>query len=835
MPTLNLINKIRIPFYMILKVFREKMKTVFASEQIVNTLGLLLICLFTASYLTKDVFSLLPPTGGDLGLHFQTVHFLKNIGFSNFTLRLWNPGNFAGEPLLVHYFPLPFILIGLMGFFIELGLAYKIGSFLPIFLLPLSVYFCVKKIGLKNSSPLITAGLILLFLYHETSPYYGSAYSTVNGNFTYAYAICFLFLGLGFLFEALKNNKISFSAICFFSATALSHAYIFIIVPIFFLSSLVFAKDKKQVFYWLKILVLTGVSVLLLSAWFLWPMIDNSQWITPHARYTGFNSFITAFTSSPILYLLYATLFICYFAIIALFVKRSPSNSYLKNFGYLSLWILPSLIYLGLSSTFPKIGLISYQTVYPALLCLIIPFSILYVFLLKDYSSKAISFLLALLNVLLHTLYPSFGFLFVSCFFVFCTFLIRGSLFDFLSKIWRHLFFWILPSLVYLGLFFIFPAIGLVDYRAISPILLFLSIIIGILYAFLLKIYFPKKVVFHSITLLTVLFCILWTSFHVDKLPDKIRYHYSGWYSKENYQDSKELYKHFKSGLSKPRIVSEYEPPKNLVAIEMLFRILPSSISRASLVGLYIESNLLSPAAHYLQDKISTIQECPLSFYLCPENNINTLDAKLELMGVGHLILATQESKEKIQKASYLIEDGNYGPWTLYKTKNPPQLIEPLYGSASIIKKTSGWRHKMNEWFDQYNGNHQWQLINVGTDVNNFKQAIESNTQKDCDTNVAVDFFGFDFETNCLHVPHIVKFAYHGSWKNSANDPIYLVSPGMIGIIPSQNKIRFDFGQNLSWKIAAYISILTFLLGLLIKIKDFIKTRKTATSSGWFF
>ena len=250
-------------------------------------LGLLLISLFTASYLTKDVFSLLPPTGDSLGLHFQTVHFLKDIGFPNFTLRLWNPGNFAGEPLLVHYFPLPFILIGLMGFFIDLQLAYNIGSLLPIFLLPLSVYFCMKKISLTPSASLIVTGFVLLFLYNEAIA--GSAFYTIRGRFVYAYAICFLFLGLGFLVQALKNNKISFSAICFFSATALSHAYIFIIVPVFFLSSLAFAKDKKQVIAWLKPLIFTGICVLLLSAWFLWPMIDNLQWITPHARYTGFN------------------------------------------------------------------------------------------------------------------------------------------------------------------------------------------------------------------------------------------------------------------------------------------------------------------------------------------------------------------------------------------------------------------------------------------------------------------------------------------------------------------------------------------------------------------
>ena len=329
----------------------------------------------------------------------------------------------------------------------------------------------------------------------------------------------------------------------------------------------------------------------------------------------------------------------------------------------MSLWILPSLIYIGLSSIFPRIGLISYQVVYPTLLSLIIPFSILYAFLLKDYFSKAISFSIALLAVLLHTTYPSFALIFIGCFFIFCTFLIRGSLLDFLSKIWRHLFFWILPSFVCLGLFFIFPKIGLVDYRAIPPILLFLSISVGILYAFLLETYF-QKIVSSSIAFLTVLFCIVWASFHIDKLPDQIKHNYSGWHSKESYQDLQKLHQHFEPGLSKPRILAEYAYQANLTATgdHRVFGMLPLFASRSSLIGLYIESNLLSPSANYLQDKISNKPECHFQFYLCPENNIDTLDPKLALMGVGHLILATQESKEKIQKASYLTKDGNYGP-----------------------------------------------------------------------------------------------------------------------------------------------------------------------------
>lgn len=795
-------------------------KNICILEQTINILGLFLIFLFTSLHLTKDIFSLLPPTGDSLGLHFQTAYFLKNIGFPDFTLRLWNPGNFAGEPLLVHYFPLPFILIGIMGFFMDLELAYNIGTFLPIFLFPLSVYFCMKKRHVNSLTPLIVVGIILIFLYNENMS--GGAFYTVRGRFVYAYALCFLFLGLGFLIQGLKVNKFSFGASCFFSATALSHAYIFIIVPLFFLSSLVFAKDKKQVFCWLKILTCTGICTLLLSLWFLWPMVSTHQWTTPFAIDTGtVYRLIGPFISYPIFYLLYVILFICFFIIADLLVKRSHLKPYLSNSKYLFLWILPSLIYLGLFFIFPRIGLISYQAVYSVLLFLIIPFSILYVFLLKDFFSKTIALLLSFLNILLHTFYPFFGLIFISCFFIFCGFLIKKELFSFL-KIWRHLFFWILPSLVCGGLFFVFPKIGLVDYRAIPPIFLFLSISLGVLYAFLLEIYFPKKKVSSLFALLTVICCILWAFFHIDHLPRQIKWNYSGWHSKENYKDLQKLTSHFKPGLSKPRILAEYAYliNKDATGNHRVFGMLPFFASRSHLIGLYVNSNLLSPASNYLQDKISQSPECHFQFYLCPEHNINTLDAKLQLMGVGSLVLVTQKSKEKISKASYLLEDGIYGPWTLYKMRTTPHLAEPLYGSAQIIEKTRGWRHRMNEWFDQYNGNPQWQLIRLNADVGNFKQSIESNHRKDCDINVIADFFGFDLETDCLHIPHIIKFAYHSSWRNSANDPIYLISPGMIGIVPSQNKIRFDFGQTFSWKIAAYISILTLLLGLLKTVSN---------------
>src|SRR4051812_7050755 len=61
--------------------------------------------------LPRELFSALPATGGDTGSHLWPLVAFREYGFPHLDLRIWNPAHFTGEPLLVHYFPLPFILM----------------------------------------------------------------------------------------------------------------------------------------------------------------------------------------------------------------------------------------------------------------------------------------------------------------------------------------------------------------------------------------------------------------------------------------------------------------------------------------------------------------------------------------------------------------------------------------------------------------------------------------------------------------------------------------------------------------------------------------------------
>lgn len=688
-------------------------------ENSIDLLGLLLVSAFLIFHLPVDVLNSLPATGGDMGSHFWPLYVLKNEGFAyllklldpryfgeqSLYLRLWNPGNLGGEPVLLHYFPLPFMVMAIMSFFMDLGTAFNIGTLLPIFTFPFCVYFCMRKMGFGFPTPLLTVALTLPYLYNESySMFGGNTLSTLSGQFAHLYALCFLLLGLGCLVKSIKKDHISIAAICFFSATALSHAYVFIIVPVFFLSVLVFAK-KRQIWPWLKILVMTGLVTLSLSLWFLWPMMDHHPWTTQVSMIFGTKALIETLTST--------VFYPLYFLLLA--------------------WLVLMVVAFILRQTRP-----------------------------------------------------------FEC---------------------KPVLFWMIPALAYFGLFFIFPKIGLADCRVIPQIMLFLCISISILYSFLNRMYVSKHIAFIFV-LPTVLLMMWWTSNHISQFPYWTEWNYSGWQAKKYYPNLQKLYKRFSTGFSRPRIIFEHNLIHNATGTPRVFEMLPYFTSRATLEGLYAEANLLSPTSYYMQAKVSKAPSCPITRYICPRNGIDNLSAKLQLMGVGHIIILTDESKEKIRQADYLIEEEGYNPWTLYHLKNPPRLADPLYGSAALIKPEDGWKYTMNKWFDKYDGANQWQLVELGSRTKDFKRAIEESFQQDCDISVTVDFFGFDLETSCVGVPHVVKFAYHSSWRTSSNDPIYLMSPGLIGIIPSQNKIRFDFGQSFSWKIAALLSLLTFFIGL---------------------
>ncbi|HVN66902.1 MAG TPA: 6-pyruvoyl-tetrahydropterin synthase-related protein, partial [Candidatus Sulfotelmatobacter sp.] len=169
----------------------------------------LLIYLFLFSFFDpRLLLSLTTTAGGDTGSHYYTAVYLKNVLLPSGKIMGWLMGNYAGFPLFYHYFPLPFIIMALLGFVIPLQIAFKLVSVLGIFLLPLCVYLAFRLLEYEFPVPIGGAVLTLPFLFMEANSMWGANIpSTLAGEISYGLGISLCFLFFGSLYAGLREKK----------------------------------------------------------------------------------------------------------------------------------------------------------------------------------------------------------------------------------------------------------------------------------------------------------------------------------------------------------------------------------------------------------------------------------------------------------------------------------------------------------------------------------------------------------------------------------------------------------------------------------------------------
>ena len=134
----------------------------------VDLAGLLLIALATLDYFSPGL--LLVPTitaGGDTPCHYPTFAWFHHHLRPKLRLHGWYPGAYLGHPLLLYYFPLPFLAMSALAPAVGLPVAFKLGTALGVFLLPPLTYAAFRLMGFRFPAPLLGAAAALVFLFVE--------------------------------------------------------------------------------------------------------------------------------------------------------------------------------------------------------------------------------------------------------------------------------------------------------------------------------------------------------------------------------------------------------------------------------------------------------------------------------------------------------------------------------------------------------------------------------------------------------------------------------------------------------------------------------------------
>lgn len=330
------------------------------SEPLLDFSFLALISYYLYSLLPPEILHSGPASGGDTGSHFWPLYALVKHGLPNASIKLWNPGNLAGEPLFVHYFPLPFLFMAFLSFFMPLGVAFNFGTILCLFLLPLGVYFAVRLMGYRFPAPIFAAALTLPFMYNESfSMWGGNTLSTLAGQFAHVYALFFAVLGLGFLFRETIKEKFPMASGLLFACVALSHAYVLLGIPFLCIGYLLFYQKKTFKFRFIK-LVKSGLIAVSFSLWFLVPMLDNSKWNTAFF-FVWHSKNLLKEVLPGVFYLAVAVLIISvvFFLYEVSFRARKSDYSLTKNLlSLFAIWLIPIAAYGYMYKIFPDLGLV---------------------------------------------------------------------------------------------------------------------------------------------------------------------------------------------------------------------------------------------------------------------------------------------------------------------------------------------------------------------------------------------------------------------------------------------------------------------------------------------
>lgn len=176
--------------------------------------GATLLC-FAVIYLVLLVvyqphllFARTTTSGGDMGAHHYPAKYLIEYLLPHFKVTGWTQQWYAGMPMLTFYMPFPFLIIAFLSWLIPYEIAFKLGTVLGVFLLPLAAYTFGWLFRIRHPFPVLAAGFALAFLFMKSYSIYGAnILSTLAGEFGYSLSFALVFIFLGTLHRGMERAR----------------------------------------------------------------------------------------------------------------------------------------------------------------------------------------------------------------------------------------------------------------------------------------------------------------------------------------------------------------------------------------------------------------------------------------------------------------------------------------------------------------------------------------------------------------------------------------------------------------------------------------------------
>jgi hypothetical protein len=714
------------------------------------------------------VFDRTTPTGGDMGAHVWAPAYLRDQLLSNFQLSGWSMDWYAGLPLYRFYMVIPALAIVALDVLLPYGVAFKLVAISGLVLFPLACWAFGRLANFRHPIPELFAVASLCFLLDESfSIYGGNVKSTMAGEYSFSIALTLAVLGLGLLANGLRTGRFRVWAAVVLSLAAVSHGIVLIFVAVSATILCLVWIDRRRLVYALT----TGVTVLLLSAWWVGPFLFGHEYMTD-MKY-GFrpegaaDSFWDMFfpLAAPLDFIITALAVIGF---VAMILRRNLTGTAI---GLISLTFV-ALVYLTRDSL-PGIGLLWNPRLLPFVyltryLLMVIGALELITWLVNAAKDRRASSEL--------TVYEgaaAAGVITLSCLLVF------GWMYETLPFDGRAA---AGDSTVYAwGPFRKGPESG----RAVAD---------G------------------------------WT-----------RYNMLGYEGRPKYPEYNELVTTMgdigeENGCG--RALWENSGDNGEYGTTMALMLLPHWTDGciASMEGLFFEASGTTPYHFLTAAAMSESSSNPVR-QLRYVNNDGAVGVRhMHDLGVKYLMVRTDKAKAEARAQDDLELITTSGPWEIFELRNA-SIVEPLTVQPVVVEERNGDQRERNlevgtSWFQRQedwaavpadDGPDEWQRIPVEIDLDarvgepgdrsrNVDYVVPAEpivpVQLDPVTvsNVDVGEQSISFEVDQIGVPVLVRVSYFPTWKVDGADGPYRVAPNFMVVVPTSNEVRLSYSKTpLDW------------------------------------
>ncbi|HVA75551.1 MAG TPA: phosphomannomutase/phosphoglucomutase [Acidimicrobiales bacterium] len=148
------------------------------------------------------------PAGGDMGAHVWLPDFVKRALLPHLRLTGWAPDWYDGFPALTFYFPGPIVAIAVLSYVIPYNIAFKLVTVVGLLTLPIAAWAFGRLARMRYPGAVILAVATVPFMFgREFTIYGGNIASTMAGEFCFSISLSLALLFLGLVIRGLETGR----------------------------------------------------------------------------------------------------------------------------------------------------------------------------------------------------------------------------------------------------------------------------------------------------------------------------------------------------------------------------------------------------------------------------------------------------------------------------------------------------------------------------------------------------------------------------------------------------------------------------------------------------